>query len=118
MVNLILDYVFNSFIKLNLIVVKRIFKKTKFLDQEVEKQYLRETKTNSLKNKIIIDAFMIFSYLATLAYIFVHKYDIIFAWVCLGFLIIYLILIAYSYYKKSSSFNEVLNYTMIILLSV
>ena len=103
---------------LNLNIEKSIFKETVFIDEEIEAKYLIQRNKNLEFKKKYADAFIIFCYIAVEIYIFIHHYQIIFAYICFGCLILCVILITLSYHKKSASFNVLINNIMVYTLSI
>ena len=112
------DNILQSFFNLNLKIEQKFFKKTRFLDEELEKEYRIEITQNSAKNKIYIDAFFLFCIIAIILYIFVHKYKIIFIYIGLACFVVSCILIVISHLKKSSSLNSVIYHIIVFSSSV
>ena len=51
MENMTFDKILQSFLNLNIKTEEKIYKKTKFLDEELEEEYRKETTKNLIKNK-------------------------------------------------------------------
>ena len=112
------DRVLKSQFEIKRTIVRSIFKKTAFHDEQLEEQYQLESSKFNMMNKAYFDTFVIFCYISIIIYILVHKYKIFFAYICMGCLAICLVLIASSYIKKSLSYNNLINHIMIFMMSI
>ena len=112
------EKIIQSYFDLNLNIQENFFKDTKFLDKELEKEYREEKSQKSRKNKIYIDAFIIFCMVTIIMYIWVHKYKFIFIYIGLACFVVSFILIAISHFKKSSRLDSVVYHVIIFLSSI
>ena len=112
------DKVLKSHFDIDTTIERSIFKKTVFHDAEIEELYTLDSSESSKKNKICFDSFVIFCFVSIILYIYINKYQLMFAYICMGCLGICLVLIAYSYRINSLSYNNAIKYVMIFLISI
>ena len=112
------DRLLRFFLQLNLKIEKGFFKQTVFLDEKVEREYKMERNTSSTNKKFHLDAFIIFSYIAIIAYIYIHDYGDMFVYILLCCLGLSLILIATTYFESNPNFDLLINHVLVFQLSL
>lgn len=93
-----------SIINLNLDIEKGIFKKTRFLDDKVEKKFIEFQRKQSKTTKILSDLVLIAGYIASLIYILFAFYKIEFLIICLVCKVISVVFMVLSYISKNQKF--------------
>ncbi len=109
------DIILTDMLNINFDIEKNHFRKTVFLNEALENHFQKNMEENSFKNNLLSNGIIILGFLASLMFILVCYFKIIYLSVCLFLFCISMLTLAYSIYNKNKEFRYITDNIQILL---